>query len=184
MGNFVKAYIDGTEVNVPRGTSILDAAKNINVRIPTLCYHEDLKIAGNCRVCVVEVSGQRVLHAACATPVWEGMNVLTNSPKVRAARKDIISLLVSEHNTQCTTCFRSTNCELQELAAEYNIDNSRYLNILKKNYVFDRSSWSIEKDDSKCVRCQRCVRTCAELQHVNAITVAQKIIVFLKKKNQ
>lgn len=174
MGNFVKAYIDGTEVNVPRGTSILDAAKNINVRIPTLCYHEDLKIAGNCRVCVVEVSGQRVLHAACATPVWEGMNVLTNSPKVRAARKDIISLLVSEHNTQCTTCFRSTNCELQELAAEYNIDNSRYLNILKKNYVFDRSSWSIEKDDSKCVRCQRCVRTCAELQHVNAITVAHR----------
>ena len=101
------------------------------------------------------------------------MSIKTNTPKVRTARQDIIALLVSEHNTQCTTCFRSTNCEFQELAQEYNVDNTSYLSILKPSKV-DKSSYSIEKDDSKCVRCQRCVRTCSELQHVNAITVAHK----------
>lgn len=174
MDNYVKLNIDGIDVEVESGISILDAAKTINIKIPTLCYHEDLCIAGNCRICVVEVIGQRTLAASCATPVMNGMKILTNSPKVRNARKDIVSLLVSEHNTQCTTCYRSTNCELQTLTAEFNVDNNRYLNIVKDIDKVDRSSWSIEKDDSKCVRCQRCVRTCAELQHVNAITVAHK----------
>lgn len=174
MDNLITLNIDGIDVSVEPGTSILDAAKKIDIKIPTLCYHEDLCIAGNCRVCVIEVVGQRTLAAACATPVMQGMKVRTNSPKVWNARKDIVSLLVSEHNTQCTTCYRSTNCELQNLASEFNVDNDRYLNIVKKEYTIDRSSWSIEKDDSKCVRCQRCVRTCAELQHVNAITVAHK----------
>lgn len=174
MDNYAKLNIDGIDVEVESGISILDAAKTINIKIPTLCYHEDLCIAGNCRICVVEVIGQRTLAASCATPVMNGMKILTNSPKVRNARKDIVSLLVSEHNTQCTTCYRSTNCELQTLTAEFNVDNNRYLNIVKDIDKVDRSSWSIEKDDSKCVRCQRCVRTCAELQHVNAITVAHK----------
>lgn len=174
MGNLVSVNIDGFDVVVDENTSILDAAKKVNIHIPTLCYHEDLCIAGNCRVCVVEVKGQRTLAASCATPVANGMTILTNTPKVRNARKDIIALLVSEHNTQCTTCYRSTNCELQALATEFNIDNNRYLSVLKPNIKVDQSSWSIEKDDSKCVRCQRCVRTCSELQHVNAITVAHK----------
>ncbi len=174
MVKLISVNIDGIDVIVESGTSILDAAKKVNIHIPTLCYHEDLCIAGNCRICVVEVEGQRTLTASCATPAANGMVIRTNTPKVRNARKDIIALLVSEHNTQCTTCFRSTNCELQFLATEFNIDNDRYLSVLKPNNKIDKSSWSIEKDDSKCVRCQRCVRTCAELQHVNAITVAYK----------
>jgi len=170
----INLTIDNKNVSIEKGKTILDAAKKINVHIPTLCHHEDLCVAGNCRVCVVEVEGQKVLSASCAIPAEEGMVIKTNTPKVRNARKDIVALLVSEHNTQCTTCYRSMNCELQELSAEYNIDNNRYLSVLKPNIEIDRSSWSIEKDDSKCVRCQRCVRTCAELQHVNALTVSGK----------
>jgi len=170
----INLKINGKSVEVEEGMTILDAAKKIGVKIPTLCHHEDLCVAGNCRVCVVELKGKNKLEASCALPAQEGMDVLTNTPKVRNARKDIISLLVSEHNTQCTTCYRSTNCELQDLSAEYNIDGERYMSVLKPNIKVDKSSWSIEKDDSKCVRCQRCVRTCAELQHVNALTVSGK----------
>ena len=170
----IKLKIDGQTIEVEKGTTILDAAKKINVNIPTLCHHEDLCVSGNCRVCVVEVAGRDRLEASCATPAENGMDILTNSAKIRNARKDVVSLLVSEHNTQCTTCYRNTNCELQNLAAEYNVDGDRYLSVLKPHIEVDKSSWSIEKDDSKCIRCQRCVRTCAELQHVNALTAAHK----------
>ncbi len=170
----INITIDGIKLAVDEQCSILDAAKKVNIHIPTLCHHEDLCVAGNCRICVVEVEGQRALSASCATPVAEGMVIKTNTAKVRKARKDVAALLVAEHNTQCTTCYRSMNCELQEIAAEYNVDNNTYISLVDPNYTIDRSSWSIEKDDSKCIRCQRCVRTCAELQHVNALTVANK----------
>ncbi|MFA6618917.1 MAG: 2Fe-2S iron-sulfur cluster-binding protein, partial [Candidatus Neomarinimicrobiota bacterium] len=171
----IKLKIDGKEIAVPEGTTLLEAAKMEDVKIPTLCYHQDLCVAGNCRVCVVEVDGWRTLPAACATPSMEGMVVYTNSPKVRKARKDVLALLVSEHSTQCTTCYRSTNCELQDLAAEYNIDNEIYINLLKnRTFTVDQSSWAIEKDETKCIRCQRCVRACAELQKVNALDVINK----------
>lgn len=172
--NIIKIKIDNQDVSVEKGTSILDAAKKIGIRIPTLCHHEDLCVAGNCRVCVVEEVGKNTLTASCATPAAEGMTIKTSSPKVRRARKDITALLISEHNTQCTTCYRNTNCELQDLSAEYNIDNEKYLSVLKPNLEIDKSSWSIEKDNSKCIRCQRCVRTCAEIQHVNALSVVEK----------
>jgi iron-only hydrogenase group A len=170
----ISLKIDGQLVEVESGTTILEAAKKINVNIPTLCHHEDLCVAGNCRVCVVEVKGRERLEASCSTPAPEGMEIWTNTARVRNARQDIVSLLVSEHNTQCTTCYRNTNCELQNLAAEYNVDGNRYLSVLKPGIKVDTSSWSIEKDDSKCIRCQRCVRTCAELQHVNALTASHK----------
>ncbi len=174
MSEQVNLVIDGINISVDEGTTILHAAKKVNIKIPTLCYHEDLCVEGNCRVCVVEVEGMRTLAAACAMPVSNGMKVKTHSTKVLRARKDVVSLLVSEHNTQCTTCYRSTNCELQTLASDFNVDNQTYMSVLKPNLGIDNSSWSIEKDDSKCVRCQRCVRTCAELQHVNAIDVVHK----------
>lgn len=170
----INLTIDNHQVTVPAGTTILDAAKKVNIHIPTLCHHEDLCVAGNCRICVVEVEGQRTLSPSCATPAHEGMVIKTNTAKVRKVRRDVASLLVSEHNTQCTTCYRSMNCELQTVASEYNVDNDTYLSVLKTDASFDQSSWSIEKDESKCIRCQRCVRTCAELQHVNALTVAHK----------
>ena len=175
MGKKVKITINGQPVEIDKGTSILDAAKQIGVIIPTLCYHKDLCVAGNCRVCVVEIAGQKRLAPACATPCEEGMDVLTNTHKVRNSRKHIIELLLSEHNADCTSCYKNGNCELQLLASEFKIMNQDFIHLVPfRNYTIDDYSPSIIKDDSKCIRCQRCVRTCAELQSVNALTMAHK----------
>jgi iron-only hydrogenase group A len=171
----VNLSINDIPVSVPEGTTILDAAKKLDFRIPTLCYHEDLCVAGNCRVCVVEQVGGRALVAACATPVAEGMQIHTNSATVRTARKTIIELLLSEHNSDCTKCYKNGNCELQSLAHEYRVGDHVFIDLVNgKRRVIDDLSPSIIKDDSKCIRCQRCVRTCAELQGVSALAVAHK----------
>jgi NADP-reducing hydrogenase subunit HndD len=175
MDKKVNITINGFPVQMKKGKTILEAAEEEGIKIPTLCYHKDLCVAGNCRVCVVEVVGQKRLSAACATPCEEGMEILTNSLKVRNSRKHIIELLLAEHNADCTKCYRNGNCELQELASEYKIMTQDFLELSPlKNYTIDMYSPSIMKDDSKCIRCQRCVRTCAELQGVNALTVAYK----------
>lgn len=175
MGNKISITINGQKVDVKHGTSILDAATQAGVIIPTLCYHKDLCIAGNCRVCVVEIAGQKRLATACATPCESGMEILTNTLKVRNSRKHIIELLLTEHNADCTSCYKNGNCELQTLASEYKIMNQDFIHLVPfKNYTIDMFSPSIIKDDSKCIRCQRCVRTCAELQSVNALTMAFK----------
>jgi NADP-reducing hydrogenase subunit HndD len=171
----VSLSINGMIVKVPEGTTILEAAKQLNFRIPVLCHHDDLCVAGNCRVCVVEQLGGKSLLAACATPVSEGMQILTNSLKVRAARKHVIELLLSEHNADCTKCYKNGKCELQALANEFCVGDHLFLELIDlKDYTVDRFSRSIQKDDSKCIRCQRCVRTCEQLQGVNALTVAYK----------
>jgi len=183
----INLKINNIPVSVEDGTTILNAAKKVNIKIPTLCNHEDLCVAGNCRVCVVEQVGNRLLQASCAVPVSEGMEILTNTGNVRRARKNIIELLLSEHNADCTNCYRNGNCELQSLANEYSTGSELFLDLVKdKNYTIDMSSPSIVKDDSKCIRCQRCVRTCAEIQFVAALTVAnkgseQKISTFFEK---
>ncbi len=169
----VSLKINNLPVSVDEGTTILEAARQLNFKIPTLCHHDDLCVAGNCRVCVVEQEGSRALPAACATPVSEGMEIRTNSMKVRQARKNIIELLLSEHNADCTKCFKSGYCELQEAANEYRTGDHVYLDVRSQNEV-DISSPSIEKDDSKCIRCQRCVRTCTQLQSVSALAVTHK----------
>lgn len=175
MSNKINVTINGIGLEMEPGKTILDAANQAGIIIPTLCFHKDLCIAGNCRVCVVEVSGQKRLAAACATPCEEEMEIQTNSLKVRNSRKHIIELLLSEHNADCTKCYKNGNCELQELASEYKIMTQDFLRLAPlKNYTIDQFSPSIIKDDSKCIRCQRCVRTCAELQGVNALTVAYK----------
>lgn len=171
----VNLKINNLAIAVDEGTTILEAARQLNFNIPTLCHHDDICVAGNCRVCVVEQKGSRLLPAACATPVGEGMEILTNSMKVRQARKHVVELLLSEHNADCTRCIKNGGCELQILSNEYRTGNHRFISVLKeKDKVMDISSPSISKDDSKCIRCQRCVRTCAEMQAVNAITVAYK----------
>ena len=171
----INITINGFPAKVDAGTTILDAASDNGIIIPTLCYHKDLCVAGNCRVCVIEVAGQKRLSAACATPIEEGMEIMTNSLKVRNSRKHIIELLLSEHNADCTKCYRNGKCELQELASEYKIMTQDFIELVPyKSYTIDMFSPSIIKDDSKCIRCQRCVRTCAELQGVNALTVAYK----------
>jgi len=171
----VNLKINNISVAVDEGTTILDAARKLNFNIPTLCYHEDLCVAGNCRVCVVEMKGSRLLPAACATPVGEGMEIQTNSMKVRQARKHIVELLLSEHNADCTKCFKNGCCELQSISNEYRIGDHLFLDLVKdKDKAQDISSPSIVKDDSKCIRCQRCVRTCKDMQAVSALAVSHK----------
>ena len=175
MSRKVNISINGFPVEISSGKTILEAAEEQGITIPTLCHHKDLCVAGNCRVCVVEVAGQNRLSAACATPCEEGMEILTNSLKVRNSRKQIIELLLAEHNADCTKCYRNGNCELQTLASEYKIMTQDFIELVPlKNFSIDAYSPSIMKDDSKCIKCQRCVRTCAELQGVNALTVAHK----------
>jgi NADP-reducing hydrogenase subunit HndD len=171
----VKMTIDGIETLVEEGTSILDAAQKLEINIPTLCYHKDLRIAGNCRVCLVEVEGSKTLLAACATPAEDGMKIHTNSIRVRNARKTMIDLLLSEHNADCTKCYKNGKCELQALASEFKIINPMFLDLVPdKKYTIDDYSPAILKDDSKCIRCQRCVRTCNYIQGVSAVGVAFK----------
>jgi iron-only hydrogenase group A len=166
IGGKVKVTIDGVELRVPYGTSILDAAKMINIRIPTLCYHDDLCVAGVCRVCVVEVEKQRTLQASCAYPITEPIVVHTTSPKVRRARRNIIDLLLASHYGECYSCVRNKNCELQDLAEEYGVDTFRFGHVEESMYDQDLSSYAVERDLDKCVLCRRCVRTCIDLQEV------------------
>ncbi|MCX6251136.1 MAG: NADH-dependent [FeFe] hydrogenase, group A6 [Bacteroidetes bacterium] len=175
MANKLTLQIDGIDVTVPEDTTILAAARKANIHIPSLCYHEDLCVAGNCRVCVVEVSGSKTLVASCAMPASEGMQVFTNTGKVRLARKHIVELLLSEHNADCTKCYKNGNCELQFLASEMLTGDHLFLDLVPgKKYTIDRFNSAIIKDDSRCIRCQRCVRTCEELQSVSALDVAYK----------
>ncbi len=169
----VTLTINDIKVTVEKGATILDAAKKVGVRIPTLCHHEDLCVAGNCRVCVVEQKGARALQASCAVPAAEGMQIYTNTKKVREARKTIIELLLSEHAGECTSCYRSGNCELQAIAQEYLADGDAFIDVADMTEI-DISSPAIVKDDSKCIKCTRCVRTCAELQGVSALWAINK----------
>jgi NADP-reducing hydrogenase subunit HndD len=171
----INLSINNQRVTVQPGTTVLEAARKLNINIPTLCNHPDLCVAGNCRVCVVEQTGARTLIAACAMPAAEGMDIHTNTLKVRNARKHIVELLLSEHRSDCTKCYKNQKCELQALANEFAFGDTIFLDLIKDRPVeIDRSSPAFIKDDSKCIHCQRCVRTCTELQQVSAIAVANK----------
>ena len=170
----VTLTINNTKIEVPKGSTILEAAKKLGIEIPTLCHHDDLCVAGNCRICVVEIEGRPRLEVSCATPAEDGMVVYTNSPKVRNARKTLVELLLSEHKEECTKCYKNGNCELQNLSEEFYYEDRMYLDIAaEKNHEIDKST-ALRYDPSKCIRCQRCVRTCAEIQGVNALSAAYK----------
>lgn len=167
--------IDGIRYQTEPGTSILEAARNHGLHIPTLCYHKDLRIAGNCRICLVELEGQQDLVASCATPVEDGMVIHSNSMKVRTARKHMIELLLSEHHADCTNCYKNGKCELQGLASEFKLINPVFDSLVASaEHRLDNISPSIVKDDGKCIRCQRCVRSCAGIQGVSAVWAAHK----------
>jgi NADH-quinone oxidoreductase subunit G/[NiFe] hydrogenase diaphorase moiety small subunit/NADP-reducing hydrogenase subunit HndD len=175
MTKEINLKIDGIDLTVEDGTTILNAARKANIVIPTLCYHEDLCVAGNCRVCVVEQKGVKNLVASCAMPASEGMEIFTNTGRVRLARKHIVELLLSEHNADCTKCYKNGNCELQHLASEMLTGEPMFIDLVPdKKYTLDQYNTAIIKDDSRCIRCQRCVRTCEELQSVSALDVAYR----------
>ena len=167
----VTVTVDGHEVEVPVGATILEAAEKAGRRIPTLCHHPDLPDVGVCRICVVEVTGQRALQASCAYPITTPIEIQTYSRRVRQARQTIVDLMLAEHCGNCQTCGRNGNCELQDLAAEYGSDHFRFGQRTEPTRLFDTFGPSIRRDMNKCVHCLRCIRTCAELQGVGALGV-------------
>lgn len=166
MKKMIRLNIDGEWIEVAEGTTILEAARQLNVHIPTLCYHEDQAVKAVCRICVVEVEGQRLLPAACSTPCAEGMVVRTASPKVIQARKNIMELILARHPQDCLTCSKNGRCELQKIARDLNMTRpNRYMRDIRDSR-FDDSSPSIVRDMSKCILCNRCVEACSEKQGV------------------
>ncbi|MFS8639259.1 MAG: [FeFe] hydrogenase, group A [Symbiobacteriaceae bacterium] len=162
--------IDRRPVSVEPGTTILEAARQNGIHIPTLCYLKDINKIGACRMCLVEVEGARGLQTACTVPCTEGMVVHTNTPAVREARKLVLELLLSDHNIECPTCVRAGNCELMRLAQEMGV---REIPLKGAHHEAHRDvdSGAIAVDTSKCVLCQRCVAVCREVQGVSAIAV-------------
>lgn len=158
--------IDGEPIEVKEGTTILEAAKLLNVHIPTLCHHEDQAVKAVCRICVVEVEGQRLLPAACSTPVTEGMVVKTASPKVIKARKNIMELILARHPQDCLVCSKNGSCELQKVAKDMNMNRPNRYEMQVRDARFDNSSPSIVRDMSKCILCNRCVEACSKKQGV------------------
>ena len=170
--DMLNVTIDGVKVSVPAGTTVLEAARQANIHIPTLCFLKDINEIGACRMCVVDV-GARALAAACVMPVSEGMVVKTNTPAVRAARKSVLELILSNHKRECLSCVRSQNCELQKLAKELGADENRFCgdNI---EYPLDDFSPSIVRDPNKCILCRRCLAACRQVQQIGAIGAVER----------
>ena len=166
----VKLTINDIPCKVKEGTTILEAAKTVGIFIPTLCYLKDINEIGACRVCVVEVDGAEKLVSACNTPVAEGMNVHSNTLKVREARRTNVELILSQHNGNCVTCSRSGNCALQTLANDLHIAPDIYPpNVPKMNWDL---SFELIRDESKCIKCMRCIQICDKVQGLNIWNVA------------
>jgi len=174
IGGAVSIEINEKKLQVPLGTTILEACKMNGIHIPTLCHHDDLCVAGVCRVCMVEVEGMRTLQAACAFPITNSIKIKTTTQDVRKARRHVIDLLLSEHKGECYTCVRNNNCELQALAKEYGVDDFRFGHVTESRFERDDSSFSVVRDMDKCVLCKRCVRTCIDLQEVGVLEATKR----------
>jgi NADP-reducing hydrogenase subunit HndD len=164
----VNITIDTRKIQVPKDYTVLEAARYANIDIPTLCFLKDINEIGACRMCVVEIKGARSLQAACVYPVSEGLEIFTQTPKVREARKVTLELILSNHDKKCLTCVRSRNCELQKLAEELNIKDIRFEGEMSQHAIDDLSP-SIVRDPNKCVLCRRCVNMCKNIQKVAVI---------------
>jgi iron-only hydrogenase group A len=165
----ISLTIDGAAVTVDEGTTIMEACGQLGIRIPRLCYHPDLSLMGSCRVCVVEVRDMGIYMASCSQKVWEGMDVQTNSPDIRQARRDIVELILDNHPQDCQTCERDGNCELQNLAYSMGV-RARHFAGRRKRFPLELSSHSVVRDSEKCVLCGRCVRVCEEIQGVTNLS--------------
>jgi len=168
MEQLITLTIDGVKVEVPAGTTVLEAAKKANINIPTLCYLKDINEIGACRLCVVDAGG-RALQAACVLPVAPNMVVKTNTPAVREARKINLELILSDHEKKCLSCVRSQNCELQKLCVELGVDNGDRFAGKQNAFDIDDVNPSIVRDNNKCVLCRRCVAACANIQKIGVI---------------
>lgn len=168
----VTLWIDGVKVTVPEKSTVLQAAQSINIEIPSLCYHPDLSVLGACRVCLVEVEGQRNPVASCSYPVAEGMKVKTSSALLRRLRRDVVELILDNHPMDCQTCTRNGTCELQKLAYDLGV-RERLFQGEQKNWPDDNSS-PVQRSPNKCILCGRCVRVCGEVQGVHNLGVQNR----------
>ena len=171
--NMITLTIDGIKVEVEEGSTILQACNKANVKVPTLCFLKEINEIGACRMCLVEVEGIKNLVTSCVYPASDGMVVHTNTQRVRKSRKCTLELLLSDHNQDCLSCTRSLNCELQALAKEYDCDANYYKGEKSKSIIDDSSECFI-RDNSKCIKCQRCVAVCSARQSVNVIGVNKR----------
>ena len=168
MEQMIPLTIDGVHVEVPAGTTVLEAARIAKVNIPTLCYLKDINETANCRLCVVDCGG-RALQAACVLPVAPNMVVKTNTPAVRQARRINLELILSNHEKKCLSCVRSQNCELQKLCLDLGVDSGERFAGAQNEYEPDMTSASIVRNNNKCILCRRCVGACANVQKVGVI---------------
>ena len=164
----VNIKINGMPLSVPNGISILEAARYAGIEIPTLCYLKDINEIGACRICMVEVKGARSLVTACVYPVNEGMEVFTNTEKVRNSRKITLELILSTHDRKCLSCVRSGSCELQQLCKEFGVDDETRYEGANPHYEFDDSAAHMIRDNNKCILCRRCVAAC-DMQKISVI---------------
>jgi len=160
----VRLSIDGKMIDAPEGDRLLNVARQNGLVIPTLCYHRDLTPSGNCRICVVEVQGQRFLQAACVTNVWEGMVVQTNSERVLRSRRMTLELLLANHPQDCLVCDSSGSCELQDLAYDYQVDVPKWGSKGTRYMMDSDPNPFVRVDFNKCILCRRCVLACEEVQ--------------------
>jgi formate dehydrogenase alpha subunit len=171
--NEVRLTIDGKEVSVSKGTTILEAARSIGIDIPHLCYGDGLSPTADCRLCVVEVSGGKNLVPSCAYPAVSNMVIQTRSERVLKARRMVIELLLSDHPFDCMTCEKSGACELERYAYELGVATSRFQGE-KHDYPLDETNPFFVRDYNKCILCERCVKACSDVQFVEAIDVAHR----------
>ena len=164
----VSLTIDNQKIQVKEGTTILEAAKQAGIDIPTLCFLKDINEVGDCRMCIVEVEGRKGFATSCIQKVEEGMIVHTHTPNVLEARHVILDLIISNHAKDCLTCTRSGNCELQTLAVKFNVLNVEFPGEMTKHKIDDLSP-SIVRDFNKCILCRRCVAACKNVQGIGAI---------------
>ncbi|MGE5630053.1 MAG: 2Fe-2S iron-sulfur cluster-binding protein [Caulobacteraceae bacterium] len=158
----LNVIIDGNITKVPEGTTVMEAASQLGIDIPALCYLKDVNEVGACRICVVEVKGARTLQVSCVLPVSEGMEVQTESPGVVSARKEILKLMLANHPNDCLICNKAGECKLQEYAYRYGIKFEEHKGA-RKNYGIDTSNPYIYRDNNKCILCGRCVSMCAKV---------------------
>lgn len=169
----VHLTINGKNVEVEEGSTILQAAKKANIDIPTLCFLKDINEMGDCRMCVVEVEGRRGFATSCIQKVEEGMVVKTNTPAVIEARRIVLDLILSNHDRECLTCPRNGTCELQKLAEEFYVDEIKYKGDRNRHEIDDKSP-AIVRDFNKCILCRRCVSTCKKVQGIGAIDCTER----------
>jgi iron-only hydrogenase group A len=165
----MKITINNQLFEVQEGKTVLEVCKLAGIKVPTLCFLQDVSKNASCGVCVVEVKGMRSLLRSCITKVWEGMDITTNNQRIQDARKMNVELLLANHPQDCLICDRNQNCELQELTYTFGINEKRFVRTRKEHLKIDDSSLSLVRDPEKCILCGRCVAVCSEMQTVNAI---------------